>query len=256
MIRLILYDSKEEGNSVMQIVICDDESYYREAITRAVQKWSALSDHRNVHCTTFASSEDLLERWEKGLHIDLLFLDIEIPGELNGQSLAKRIRSSDHIMSIVFVTNYENYVFDGYTVNAMRYLRKPIQESEIFSCLETAYHHILPLKQDQFIINERDQHFVLRYAEIIFIEARGHYLLFHLAGAEEIPTLRAKLSDVLSSLPPTLFVQCHRSYAVNLLHIRRFTKNMILVSNGPSLPVSQKYFPCLYNAFTQYYQEA
>ena len=47
----------------MQIVICDDESYYREAITRAVQKWSALSDHRNVHCTTFASSEDLLERF-------------------------------------------------------------------------------------------------------------------------------------------------------------------------------------------------
>ena len=109
---------------------------------------------------------------------------------------------------------------------------------------------------EDYIINERDQHFVLRYAEIIFIEARGHYLLFHLAGAEEIPTLRAKLSDVLSSLPPTLFVQCHRSYAVNLLHIRRFTKNMILVSNGPSLPVSQKYFPCLYNAFTQYYQEA
>lgn len=240
----------------MQIVICDDESYYREALARAVQTWSTLPGHANINCTAFSSSEDLLERWEKGLHIDLLFLDIEIPGELDGLSLAKRIRSSDHMISIVFVTNYENYVYDGYKVNAMRYLRKPIQESEIFSCLETAYHHILPLKQDRFIINERDQHFVLRYAEIIFIEARGHYLIFHSVDAEEPPTLRAKLGDILPSLPSTLFVQCHRSYAVNLLHIRRFTKNTILASNGQSLPVSQKYFSCLYNAFTQYYEEA
>lgn len=239
----------------MQIVICDDESYYREAIAHAAQKWSALSDHSNIQYTSFASSEDLLERWEKGFHIDLLFLDIDIPGELDGMSLAKHIRSSDHMMSIVFVTNYENYVYDGYKVNAMRYLRKPIQESEIFSCLETAYHHVLLLKQDRFIINERDQHFVLRYAEIIFIEASGHYLNFHVVDAKESPTLRAKLSDILSSLPPALFIRCHRSCAVNLLHIRRFTKNTILVSNGLVLPVSQKYCSCLHNAFNQYYEE-
>lgn len=241
---------------MIQVAICDDAQEDREAIARAVEAWSAAPGRGDVRCAAFASSEDLLYRWEKGFHIDLLFLDIEIPGELDGLSLARRIRSSDHLMSIVLVTHYESYVYDGYTVNALRYLRKPIREADLFSCLETACRRASLLRQDRFIIDERDRHAVLHHAEILFIEARGHYLLFHLADAAAAPTMRARLRDALRALPSALFVQCHRSYAVNLLHIRRFTRTSILVSDGQTLPVSQKYFPGLHEAFTRYYQEA
>lgn len=239
---------------MMHIVVCEDESYYCDALIRAIQNWSDSSGHHDIRCSVTASSEDLLERWEMGMHIDLLFLDIEIPGELNGMALAHKIRSSGDPISIVFVTNYDNYVYEGYSVNALRYLRKPIRESEIFACMDCAYKHFSLLTHDQFVIDFSDQHFALRRSEIIYIEAQGHYLTFHLGTIDDTPRQRAKISEALLQLPTELFVQCHRSFIVNLLYIHRFTRNIVLLSTGKIIPVSQTYFLNLQTAFSRYYQ--
>lgn len=239
---------------MMHVVICEDESYYQDAVVRAVKKWSISTGHHDIRCSVFPSSEDLLDCWEKGMHIDLLFLDIEIPGELNGMALAQKIRASEQQLSIVFVTNYDNYVYEGYAVNALRYLRKPVREPEIFACMESAYQHFRLLTNDRFMIDSADQHYALRYSEIIYIEAQAHYLSFHLGSIDSTPKLRATIKEVQQSLPPELFVQCHRSFIVNLLYIHRFTKENVLMSTGQTLPVSQTYFSKLHTAFSQYYQ--
>lgn len=241
---------------VMHVVVCDDEPYYQEAVVRAVNKWSNTTGHQDVRCSTFSSSEDLLECWGNGLHIDLLFLDIEIPGEISGMSLAQLIRSTGQNTAIVFITNYDCYVYEGYKVNALRFLRKPIRESEIFPCMELVYKHIWILAHDRFVIDSADQHFVLLYSDIIYIEAQAHYLFFHLEATDEMPKLRARIKDVLVSLPRELFVQCHRGIVINLLFIRRFTKRSVQLSTGQMLPMSKAYFSGLHNAFAEYYQLA
>lgn len=63
----------------MNVIICEDEAYYREAISRVVDEWKQVTQHPDVTYMTFSSSEDFLERWENSLISDLLFLDIEIP---------------------------------------------------------------------------------------------------------------------------------------------------------------------------------
>lgn len=239
---------------MMHVVICEDESYYQDAVVHAVKNWSDSSGHHDIRISVFSSSEDLLERWEKGTHIDLLFLDIEIPGELSGMELAQKIRSSEQHLPIVFVTNYDNYVYEGYTVNALRYLRKPIREPEIFACMDIAYRNFNLLSNDRFVIHFADQHFALRRSEIIYIEAQGHYLSIHIGTPGATPKMRATVNDVLQSLPPELFVQCHRSFIINLLYIHRFTKEEVLLSTGQTLPVSKTYFSKLHAAFSQYYQ--
>ena len=103
---------------MMHVVICDDEPCFQEAVVNAVKKWMCTSGHYDIRCTVFSSSEDLLERWSNGLSIDLLFLDIEIPGEISGMALAQKIRDTDHNLPIVFITNYLNYVYEGYVVGA------------------------------------------------------------------------------------------------------------------------------------------
>lgn len=163
---------------MMHIVICEDESYYSEAIVRAVQKWSKSTQHTDLRCSVTTSSEDLLDRWEKGMRIDLLFLDIEIPGEMNGMALAQTIRSAGNPLSIVFVTNYDRYVYEGYAVNALRYLRKPVRESEIAACLDTAYKHFKLLANDKLVIDFGDQHFALKSSDIIYIDSQAHYQTF------------------------------------------------------------------------------
>ena len=73
---------------MMHVVICDDEPCFQEAVVNAVKKWMCTSGHSDIRCTVFSSSDDLLERWSNGLSIVLLFLDIEIPGEISGMALA------------------------------------------------------------------------------------------------------------------------------------------------------------------------
>ena len=69
------------------------------------------------------------------------FFGYPIPGELSGMALAKKIRQHDQTVSIVFVTNYADYVYEGYVVNALRYLKKPICREDIYDCMEIAYRH-------------------------------------------------------------------------------------------------------------------
>lgn len=235
----------------MHVVICEDEPRDQEALVRAVQRWSDASGHE-IRCCVTASSEDLLERWERGMRVDLLFLDIEIPGELDGMALAQRIRATGQPLSIVFVTNYDHYVYEGYAVNALRYLRKPAGEAEISACMDAAYRHFALLTGDTFVLDCGERHFALRRSEILYIEARGHYLTFR--TTDGAPRQRAKIGDALKRLPPELFVRCHRSFIVNLLYIRRFTRDAVLLSSGETIPVSRTYCAALQAAFRSYYQ--
>lgn len=240
----------------MNVIICEDEVYYREAISRVVDEWKQVTQHPDVTYMTFSSSEDFLERWENGLISDLLFLDIEIPNEMNGLELAKQIRKRDRDVPIVFVTNYQNYVYDGYVVNALRYLKKPIQYADVAACLDIAYRRYSLLSQNGFAIESREGSFVVRYSEIISVEAQSHELLVSVCHSEEAHRVRSRLSDFAAKLPAELFVQCHRSYIVNLQHIRRFTSAEVTMSNGSRIPVSQTYVAKLKKTFDLFYSGA
>ena len=123
----------------MRIVVCEDEPFYQTAIAEAIERWQSASGHTDVELSVFSSSEDVLEAIEHEAEIDLLFVDIQIPGEMSGIDLARRIREACLDMTIVFCTNYNEYVFDGYTVNALRYLKKPVSQEDINYCCSYVY---------------------------------------------------------------------------------------------------------------------
>ena len=89
----------------MRIVVCEDEPFYQTAIAEAIERWQSASGHTDVELSVFSSSEDVLEAIEHEAEIDLLFVDIQIPGEMSGIDLARRIREACLDMTIVFCTN-------------------------------------------------------------------------------------------------------------------------------------------------------
>lgn len=240
----------------MNVAICDDDSIYREALRSSIQSWSGLHQlHEVVLVRNFASSEDLLEAWQSGLTIDIAFLDIQIPGEISGLELAKVIRKTNEHASIVFVTNYSEYAYDGYSVNALRYLRKPICDSSLYECLDIAYHQ-WEFAQKQFIyIDQKKQKFVLPLQHILYIEAAAHHLLIHPVEKEPI-VYRSYIRDMMEKLSADMFVQCHRSYIVNILYARSIFQNHIAIAGNHSIPIGQKYMDAVLNRFKQYYQGA
>lgn len=241
---------------MLYIAICEDEQYYLDAIIEAITTWitsNCLEQH--IKYTKFFSSEDLLERLENGMHVDLLFLDIQIPNEMNGIELARILRTINQQILIVFVTNYSNYVYEGYGVNALRFIRKPIFYQDIAECLNIAYRRHTSLRNEHFILETKEKHYVLHWTDIICLEARSHYVYFHLTLTTTSPRIRSKLGIVCSRLSSDLFVQCHRSCVVNLSHIRRISRDNIILSNNYTIPVSSKYYSHLLQQFKFFYHE-
>lgn len=240
----------------VNIVICDDDRIYREALRSSIQSWSNLHQLQDVVIVrNYASSEDLLEAWQSGLNIDIAFLDIQIPGEISGLELAKVIRKTNEYASIVFVTNYSEYAYDGYSVNALRYLQKPICDSSVYECLDIAYRQ-WKFTQKQFLyIDQKKQKFVLLLQHILYIEAAGHRLLIHTVEKDPVE-YKGYIKDMMEKLSADMFVQCHRSYIVNILFARSISQNHIIIAGNHSIPIGRKYMDTLLNRFKQYYQGA
>jgi two-component system response regulator LytT len=94
---------------------------------------------------------------------------------------------------------------------------------------------------------------VIPYCDIVYIEIQSHYLQLTLYQSTDKPEIRARLRDFAAALPQSLFCQCHRSYIVNLDHIRRFTRDSLTLSNHDTIPVSQTFVSMLKKRYDWYY---
>lgn len=239
----------------MQIVICDDDQADRETIHLMIQQWSEKAyQSSNISIREFHSSEELLNSWKKGLTIDLLFLDIRIPGETNGIDIAREIHLSDEYVRIVFVTNYSEYVFDGYSVNALRYLQKPISQNDIAICMDIAWKQWVN-SHDKFLTSSTGSQIVhVPVKAIIYIESIRHSLHIFTSDEISIYEIRGTMDQIQTQLPSDCFVRCHKSYIISLNHVRKYKSNRITLSSGAEIPVGRKYVHIFVSKFRMYYQ--
>ena len=122
----------------MNIAICEDELIYATGMQIAIQTWVQSRNYTDIQILLYSSAEDLWDDWERGKVFDALFLDIEFQ-HMSGFELAQRIRCADPNIPIIFVTNSNRYLIQGYEVSAYRYLLKPIRQEEISACLDYCY---------------------------------------------------------------------------------------------------------------------
>lgn len=238
----------------MKIVICEDELVYQVAIRQAIKHWQDASGHNDMEIFLYHSSEELLDQFEQKMEVDLLFIDIQFPGELNGIDLARKIRETHHDVTIVFCTNYSEYVYDGYTVNALRFLKKPIVENDIYFCCNYVYNRLVIRSSNSLTIFSSGKRYALRYTEIRYLEVKAHNLYISTTLRPSPFKINAQLSDIMTELPKALFVLCHRSFAINIAHIRMITRTECLLLNNESIPISRTYIAEVNRAFDRYHQ--
>lgn len=238
----------------MNIVVCDDNALCRQSISNSISRWASM------HCLNFAivqhvfsSTEDLLYAWENGLEIDMLFLDIQIPGEMSGLDLAKELRKKGSQVCIVFTTNYSEYACEGYSVSALRYLRKPVQDNQVFECLDISYRQWSYSQGTSIFLDTQKRKIIIPCKQIIYIEIQGHYLTVH--PIESMPIqIRGNIACIAEKLPPQMFVQCHRSFIVNLSYVRNITKSDITLVGNTHIPVGIRYVEKVFEAVRHFYQ--
>jgi len=222
------------------IAVVEDELIYAEQLDKILNHWA-----KQLNCTLslvhFKSASDFLKT-DFNLY-DVAFLDIQLYETMDGLSLAQSLRKNEYQGSIVFLTSYKEYVFQGYDVQALHYLLKPVQEQDIKKCMNMVYQLT---KQKNYIIQNNNQTIKIPFHQIFYFSSANHYIDIY--TLEATYSHKAKVADMISHLPYH-FTQCHRSILVNLNHVEKIVKNEIFLSNGATLPISNTYLEHVRKAF-------
>ena len=213
-----------------KIAICDDCDVDRQYILNMVTLWGERSGHI-VHIDAFSSAENFLFHYAEESDYDILLLDIEM-GEMDGVTMAKKLRKENDTVQIVFITGYSDYILVGYEVAALHYLMKPVKTEKLCAVLDRAAQK---LAKNEKVLNFevagemiRVPIYQIRYADVF-----GNYVTIH---ASSDVTVKMTLSELEKQLDER-FYRAGRSCIVNLSQISRVTKAEIKLSDGTAIPL-------------------
>lgn len=218
-------------------IIVDDENVAREIIA------SHLSRIENIE--VIAQCKNAIEAFNfiNNNAIDLIFLDINMP-EISGIAFAKSINKNN---KIIFTTAYRDYAVEGFSLQAVDYLLKPISFERMLQAVNRYFEvstqqietQSQPSETNDFIFVRSDRRMLkITFKDIIYIESLSDYLKIHLKDQSIIT--RETISAIEAKLPQKDFLRIHRSYIVNLANIESFTNEEMIV-NGKALTISRSY---------------
>lgn len=221
----------------LSCTIIDDEPLAAHLIESYVEKTPFLQ-LAGVYNSAVAAMRELREH-----PVDLLFLDIQMP-ELSGMEFAKILPPAT---KIVFITAFDKYAIEGYKVNAIDYLLKPVAYDDFLRAAHKALgwfadtiEQVGYCHADRFMFVKSDYK-LMRIAldDILYIEGLKDYVRIYLENGDKIMSLMnmKKLEDFL---PRPEFMRTHRSYIVHATKITAIDR-LRLVIGGTYIPVSDSY---------------
>ena len=118
----------------MKAAIIEDDLLHADLLEKYLLEWS---NAKNIllEIDKYKNAESFLFEWEPGLGFDVLFIDIRMQ-EINGMEMAKSVRKKDSGINIIFTTGITGYMEEGYEVEAMHYLLKPVDKSKLHTCMD------------------------------------------------------------------------------------------------------------------------
>ena len=227
----------------MRIAVCDDEELFRIEFKTILDKVLVNSEY---DIDTFSGGSSLYEAFLK-TPFDLVFLDIEMPG-IDGITLAKRLRAVSENVQIVFLTSHIEYALEGYEVNALRYLVKPVDINKLGEVLK----YIQDKKNNsrQIMIKQEGEDIVIDISDVIYIESLDKNVRIVTSESEYIT--RYNISDYEEELKNSGFFRSHRSYLISLSKVKKIVKNDVVMDGDISLPVSRSNVKALKEALYAY----
>lgn len=228
-----------------RVGICDDEQAQIEYMVSLVSAWSRQSGH-SCEIRTFASAEAFLFAYEEDKVFDILLLDIEMR-TISGIDLAKRIRSDNNRVEIIFITSHFEFVCEGYEVDALHYLVKPIPEDKLFSVLSKAAGR-LSVEPPSVILTCDGETIRLYETQILYVEAFRHYLSIH--TRDQVYQIKENISSFEQKLSSGFF-RTHRSYLVSLKSITRISRTSVCLGDVLELPLARGKYDAIHRAFIE-----
>lgn len=215
-------------NSINCIVV-DDEELARALLISYIEKLDFLN--------LVGQAENPLEALQlmKEHDVDVLFLDIQMP-EIKGTDFAKMVDSNT---KIIFTTAYSQYALEGYELNAVDYLLKPITFERFVTAVNKVKSNKTLEKSNAITIKSGYDLHKVKYEDILYVVSDSEYVTFHLSDKKIISNQRLKVLE--QELPSSMFMRVHRSYIINKSSVTGLKGRDLLLSDV-IIPVSDSYY--------------
>ena len=223
---------------MMNCIALDDEPLALDIIEAYVKK------HPELNLIARCNNADEASKVLNSQHIDLMFLDIQMPG-VTGLNFVRSLKNKPLFM---FTTAYSEYAIDGFELDAIDYLLKPIAYDRFEKAIEKAkeYYTIKnnsgltesDLENDFIFVKANQQLIKLAYGEILYVEAFADYVKIFL-NDRKIVTLQT-MKKMEAKLPSDIFSRVHRSFIVSRKAVQSFSTSVCEV-NGEKIPVGKNY---------------
>lgn len=252
------------ATNILRVLIIDDELHACQSLRYLLSSF----DDASISIVGTAQSTREAEALIIQHRPDVVLLDIDMPNE-NAFSFLKRI--DPFSFEVIFVTAYDQYAVKAFRLNAIDYILKPVEVSELRKAIEKVQDKMAlrQLKQesavsfaslgqqvarksvqDQIVLRSSNDIEVVPFKNILFVEAMRSYSKFVFTGGSSAKefVMSYPITDYEELLPGNLFFRIHRSYLVNRQHIQRILREdqvFVLLSNKMKLPVGRRRYPDL-----------
>lgn len=221
---------------MIKTLICDDEPLALDILESYIDKISGLN--LVARCDNAIEANEILQQED----IDLLFLDIQMP-QMTGIELVKSLQNPP---KVIFTTAFAEYAVEGFDLNAVDYLMKPIAFDRFLKAVNKVTEGMdrsTPASSDDFFFVKADKKLVkIHFHEIMYIEGLKDYVIIKKEKGRVIALQTMKSLE--QKLPSNIFMRVHRSYIMNINKIKAVVGNSVEIVEGGQpkhVPIGKNY---------------
>lgn len=231
---------------MLNVAIVDDEAEERQRLRTYLDE-VARQKGLTFCVDEFATADAFLVHYQQGY--DLVFLDIEFPSGQNGMQAARALRRIDSTVVLIFVTNLAQMAVDGYEVDALDFIVKPVEPYAFFLKMTRALSRVARSASDRITVRQEGEMRALQVHLIRYLTVEGHYVVYH--SREGTFTEYLTLSAAEKKLNSPLFCRCDRGCLVNLRFVSEIRKDICVV-DGEELVIARTQRPQFLKAYAEF----
>lgn len=225
---------------MIQIAICDDDMTTTSQIEEYIRQIE-IEQHIQVQYRIFFDGKSFMQSVESGEVYDLIYLDVEMP-LMKGLDVAKKLREMEISSLIIYISNYETYCESMIETEPFRFLRKPINDVNLFRKYFMSAYKKLENRNEYYTYSYKKIHHKININDIMYFESNNRKICIHTNGNQENNTFYGQLDKVEKELESKLctFIRIHQSYLVNSTYINTVQHDAVILENKDELPISEK----------------
>lgn len=230
---------------MIRVAIVDDDVIIQNKLKQYIKEYEKEKKEK-FYISIYSDAFDIVEQYN-GLY-DIIFMDIQMD-KMDGLTAAERIRDVDKNVIIIFVTNMSGYAIQGYKVDALSYVVKPIVYVDFVQQLDKAVNRIALSKSAFLLVTVNSEIIRLDITKICYMESIEHKVYIHLE--DETISIYNSLSNLEQLVKNFHFARCNSCFLVSLKHVESIEKDCVIVG-GDELVISRSKKKNFMNALAEY----